>query len=310
MNISAASDPYLATVSAAAAATTPVASSPADHGWRSTWLGRHRVGVFLVLAFALSWWPWPLALTNPASNAQVSFGPIIAAFLVAAVAGGRRRLVRLLRAVVRWRVPWSRYLIALAGPFLVTAVIAVLAGSFAVIDPAAVSEAFGWSTWSAVPLIFATTALLGGPLFEEVGWRGFLLEELQRRRTVLVSTAGVALVWAAWHLPLLISEPTGQRPPLPFVVWILGQAVVLTWIYNISSGSVLLAILFHTAANVSGRLLLEPYVGQDGFLGLWSLMAAAYALVAVVLLGATRGRLGLGSTTPTHGPATDRTATS
>ena len=114
MNISAASDPYLATVSAAAAATTPVASSPADHGWRSTWLGRHRVGVFLVLAFALSWWPWPLALTNPASNAQVSFGPIIAAFLVAAVAGGRRRLVRLLRAVVRWRVPWSRYLIALA----------------------------------------------------------------------------------------------------------------------------------------------------------------------------------------------------
>lgn len=295
MNISADGDPYLTTVSTAAAATTPVPGSPADPGWRSTWVGRHRIGVFVFLAFALSWWAWPLALLNPASSAQVSFGPIIAAFLVAAVAGGRGQVVRLLRAVVRWRVPWSRYVIALAGPFLVTAVVAVLAGSFGVINSAAVGEAFGWSAWSAVPLLFVTTALLGGPLFEEVGWRGFLLDELQRRRTVLVSTVVVGLVWAAWHLPLLISEPTGQRPPLPFLVWILGQAVMLTWIYNISSGSVLLAILFHTAVNVSARLLLEPFVGQEGFLSLWWLLAAAYALVAILLLGATRGRLGLGT---------------
>jgi membrane protease YdiL (CAAX protease family) len=310
MNISTPNDPYLATVSAVAARTTPVAGSAPDLGWRSTWVGRHRVGVFLVLAFALSWWAWPLAVRNPASSAQVSFGPIIAAFSVAAVAGGRHQVARLLRAVVHWRVPWSRYVIAVAGPFFVAAVIAMLASSFALIDPAAVGEAFRWSTWSAVPLLFVTTALLGGPLFEEVGWRGFLLDELQQRRTVLVATVVVALVWAAWHLPLLISEPTGQRPPLPFLVWILGQAVVLTWIYNISSGSVLLAILFHTAANVSGRLLLEAYVGQQGFLSLWWLMAAAYALVALVLLRATRGRLGLGPTTPPHGPAIDRTATS
>jgi CAAX protease family protein len=179
-----------------------------------------------------------------------------------------------------------------------------------VIAPPSISEAFGWSTWSAVPLLFATTALLGGPLFEEVGWRGFLLDELQRRRSVLVSTAVVALVWAAWHLPLLISEPTGQRPPVPFVVWVLGQAVLLTWIYNTSAGSVLLAILFHTAVNVSTRLLLEPFLGQEGFLGVWWLLAAAYALVALVLLGATRGRLGLSPTTSSRGPAADRTATS
>ena len=86
MNISAADDRYLTTVSAAAAATTPVAGSPAGHGWRSTWVGRHRVGVFLILAFALSWWTWPLTVLSPESSAQVSFGPIIAAFLVAAVA--------------------------------------------------------------------------------------------------------------------------------------------------------------------------------------------------------------------------------
>jgi membrane protease YdiL (CAAX protease family) len=309
MNISTPNDPYLATVSAVAARTTPVARFAPDLGWRSTWVGRHRVGVFLVLAFALSWWAWPLAVRNPASSPQVSFGPMIAAFSVAALAGGRHQVVRLLRAVVHWRVPLSRYVIAVAGPFLITGIVAVSAIAFGVIDPAPVSDAFGWSSWSAVPLLFVMTALLGGPLFEEVGWRGFLLDELQRRRPVVVSTLAVALVWAAWHLPLLISEPTGQRPPLPFVVWILGQAFVLTWIYNTSAGSVLLAILFHTAVNVSTRLLLEPFAGQPGFLGVWWLLAAAYALLAFVLLGATRSRLGIGPAT-SRGAAADRTATS
>jgi membrane protease YdiL (CAAX protease family) len=299
-------DPYLAGVANATAQTAPAPGPRPEHGWRSTWIARHRVGVFLVLAFALSWWSWPLTMLNPTSSAMVSFGPIIAAVVVATVAGGRHRLLRLLKAVVRWRVPWPRYLIALAGPFLIVGVAGALAAALGVVGSASLGDAFGWSTWSGVPLLFVTTTLLGGPLFEEVGWRGFLLEELQQRHPVLMSTAVVAVVWAVWHLPLLISEPTGQRPPLPFLVSILGQAVVLTWIYNTSSGSVLLAILFHGAANVAGRLLLEPIVGQDGFGAVWWLIAAAYALVAVVLLGVTRGRLGRGLSTTAAGPEADR----
>lgn len=281
-----------------AQATAPAHNSRLEEGWRSNWIARHRIGVFLALAFALSWWPWPLAVLNPESTAMVSFGPIIAAVVVTAIAGGRRRLGALLKAVVRWRVSWSRYVIALAGPFLIAGATGALAIAFDVVNPSSLGDAYGWSTWSALPLLLVTTALLGGPLFEEVGWRGFLLDQLQRRRTVLVSTAVVAIVWAAWHLPLLISEPTGQRPPLPFLVWVLAQTVLLTWIYNTSSGSVLLVILFHAAANVAGRLLLEPFVGQNGFTVVWWLMAAAYALVAVVLMWRTRGRLGLASNRP------------
>ena len=295
MTIPAAEYPYMAAISDSAPAPAHAPSARLEEGWRSTWIARHRIGVFLALAFALSWWPWPLAVLNPESTAMMPFGPIIAAVVVTAVAGGPRRLVGLLRAVVRWRVSWSRYVIALAGPFLIAGVIGALAIAFEVVRPASLGDAFGWSTWSALPLLLVTTAFLGGPLFEEVGWRGFLLDELQRRRTVLVSTAVVAMVWAVWHLPLLISEPTGQRPPFPFLVWVLGQAVVLTWIYNTSSGSVLLAVLFHAAANVAGRLLIEPFLGQDGFVVVWWLMAAAYALGAAVLIWRTRGRLGRGA---------------
>ncbi|HZA05610.1 MAG TPA: CPBP family intramembrane glutamic endopeptidase [Propionibacteriaceae bacterium] len=289
MSISAADDPYLAMVSDSAAATTPE-PDPRPAGVRRTrWVARHRIGAFLVLAFALSWWPWPLALLNPASTAMVSFGPLIAAVVVAALAGGRPRLLGLLRGVGRWRVPWSRWALALVGPFLAAGAVGALALTAGIVEPSSLAAGLDWSTWSAVPLLLVTTALLGGPLFEEVGWRGFLLEELQRRRSALASTLLVALIWSVWHLPLLISEPTGQRPPLPFVVWIVAQAVLFTWLYNTSSGSVLLAIVFHATINVSTRLLLEPLVGQDNFAVIWWLMAAAYCLVAAVVLVWTRG---------------------
>ena len=45
-----------------------------------SWIHRHRLGAFLVLAFGLSWWPWPLALVEPDSEPMVWFGPLIAPY--------------------------------------------------------------------------------------------------------------------------------------------------------------------------------------------------------------------------------------
>jgi hypothetical protein len=78
----------------------------------------------------------------------------------------------------------------------------------------------------------------------------------------------------------------------------------LTWIYNISAGSILMATVFHAAANVAGRLLLEPVLGADGFLTLWWLMAAGYALAAVVVIARTRGHLGTDTSHPLASTAT------
>jgi membrane protease YdiL (CAAX protease family) len=260
---------------------------------RSSWVARHEVAAFLFLSFALSWWVWPLTWANPDSVAMLPVGPLIAAFAVAALAGGRGEVTDLLRAIVRWNVRWRWYVVALAGPFAVVAVTGVTLLLLGVVESNHLREDYGWSTWMGLPLLLLSTGLLGGPLFEEVGWRGFLLPRLQQRHTALLSTAVVAGVWATWHLPLLVSEPTGQRPPLPFIVWILAQAVLLTWLYNSTGGSVLLAILFHTAVNSASRILLEPFLGEDGFLALWWLMAALYVLAAALVVWLTQGRLGL-----------------
>ena len=258
---------------------------------RSNWFARHPVAAFIVLAFVLSWWVWPFALVNPDSVAMLSFGPLIAAVVVAALAGGPGRVMTLLRAMVHWRVRWSWYVFAIAGPMFIAAVAGSMVIGLGIVETSQPGQEFGWSTWAGLPLLFLATGLVGGPLFEEPGWRGFLLPELERRHTALRATVVVAVVWALWHLPLLISEPTDQRPPLPFVVWILAQAVLLTWLYN-ATGSVLMAILFHTAANTANRILLEPFLGADGFMATWWVMAALYGVAAALAIWWTRGRLG------------------
>ena len=78
--------------------------------------------------------------------------------------------------------------------------------------------------------------------------------------------------------------------------------MIYTWVYNNTGGSILLAILLHAASNDAtqwlGTLLSEsglqpPQVGVAGFLATsnW-INVIAYGLVALLLIVATRGRLG------------------
>ncbi len=39
------------------------------------------------------------------------------------------------------------------------------------------------------------------PFIEELGWRGYVLDRLQEKRSALVSTLILGLVWSLWHLP-------------------------------------------------------------------------------------------------------------
>ena len=74
---------------------------------------------------------------------------------------------------------------------------------------------------SAVGFTFLSTLIIVG-LFEEVGWRGFALPRLQRRLDALWAALVLGVLWALWHLPELISDPTRQRLRCN-VVWALAS---------------------------------------------------------------------------------------
>ena len=139
----------------------------------------------------------------------------------------------------------------------------------------------GYTDWSSIVVTLVSTIVIVG-LFEELGWRGFALPRLQRRQPALRAALLLGAIWALWHLPELISDPTGQRPPVQFVVGILAQSVVLAWLYNSTNASLPIVILFHATLNTAGRFILPGFV--DGYYQLaWWIMTAIYVLIAVVV---------------------------
>src|SRR5215212_2977575 len=246
------------------------------------WLKRHDLSVFLILAFALSWFIWPLVLANPNSVPMIPYGPFIAVFVVLALTRGWTGVRDLLASMARLRVGSRWYAVALLVPIAITLVALYLAALFGAPTPTAADFA-GWYT---LPLIFLSTTLINGPFTEEPGWRGFLLPRLQSKYAPLTASLIVGAIWATWHLPLLISDPTGQRPALQFVAMLLAQSVVFAWVYNGTRGSVLLVILMHGSANTIARML-APY--GDGRCRLRRILVAAGRAVVGRRPGSRRG---------------------
>lgn len=242
------------------------------------WAARHDLVLYFVLAYLLSWALWPLVILNPTSSPLVPFGPLIAAVIVALLAGGRYELWALLRQLGRWRVHPIWYVIALLGPFVLaglTALLAVAAG-------APVRGTGGYTDWRAITYFFLSTIVIVG-LFEEVGWRGFALPRLQRRLDAIWAALLLGVLWGLWHLPELISDPTGQRPPMQFLIWALALSVIFSWLYNSTNGSLPIVIICHAAIDTAGRFMLPEFVG-DGYQLVWWFMVALYVLVAVVVI--------------------------
>ena len=109
-----------------------------------------------------------------------------------------------------------------------------------------------------VPVILGAVLVLGlwfltYGLGEETGWRGYALPHLQSSRSATTATLVLALLWAGWHLPAFFYRDTYVAMGLlgfpMFAFSLLFAAMVFTWLYNATGGSVLLVIIFHACFN-------------------------------------------------------------
>jgi uncharacterized protein len=237
---------------------------------------------FFVLAYVFSWWPWPLAILGVASGSIIGFGPFLAALVVLALTGGRAGVVALLRRMVRWRVRPVWYAAALLLPVgiaLGATVLNVLLGA----QPPSAAELGAWP--GLIPTFFLLLLIPGiGGAWEEPGWRGYALPNLQVGRSALLASLILGIVWAFWHLPLMVAGVI----PWSDIAYVIVQSVVYTWLFNNTSGSVLLVMLFHTMNNViSGGFFHAMFSGADWVRQGWLLVAlwCAVALIAVVVDG-------------------------
>lgn len=240
---------------------------------------RSRSLAYVLLTFAISWSAWgALALHAVPSSLEVvlfvvgGLGPFLAALVLTAAGGESVRAW--LRTILRVRLAGRLYLIALllpAGLLLLGA--GIHWGAFGGASTPALLPPL-----AAFPMLFVYILLLGGGL-EEPGWRGYLQPLFERTASTPVAAVGIGVIWAAWHLPLFYIPGTiqhGMSFPL-YVPNVVGLSILLAYLTSAARGSVVLAIIFHAAANSMANYY--PIGGARGAVG-----PTGYAILTVLLL--------------------------
>jgi CAAX protease family protein len=276
-------------------------------------LAGHPLVAFFVLAYLLSWlvWsPWVLgedgagwlptrvapSMVGYLNAAAIFLGPAVAGIVMTAVTEGGPGVRALLGRVVRGRVDVGWWAVALVGvPLLAVLGATIYTGLLPDVAALGVPSFL----LSYVPS-FLLIAVLGGPLFEEIGWRGFALPRLQRIMHPAVASVALGLLWCFWHAPQFLSPTwaasSGGGGPVGILLYaltVVSFSIIITWIFNHTRASILIAVLVHTSIDAVSTVLPELYppdVAQSALP-----LVIAYGGTAVVLLAATRGRLGIRS---------------
>lgn len=262
-------------------------------------LKRQALVIAILLMFALT---WPIDLAHAgvlsfqvpfAVSILVGWGFVIASLLMTALTLGRQGVISLLKRLLIWRVGWKWYLVA-----------------FLLLPSLQVISVYVSAAWTQTPPDFSTIfarqifgpsanlLLLIVPFFlfdaiangEEIGWRGYVLPRLQAKHSALVSSLIVGVIWGLWHLPKYLNH-WNAFAFLCFMIAVLARAVLSTWLYNNTKGSLLLSVFFHASGNTGGILMPLANTVMDAnvyTLVIQTLVEVLAAIVVIVLAGPER----------------------
>lgn len=157
-------------------------------------------------------------------------------------------------------------------------------GGFTTEAVAEVVSELGMSDASGVQMVAVYTLVMGTIIFlrnslpgafgEELGWRGFLYPELQSMTSFTTASLIGGIVWALFHLPLILFADYHSSTPIMFqVVMFFISAIALTFVYNwfrAKSGSVWPCVILHASHNIFFLNVFDPlmvrYALTDFFL--------------------------------------------
>ena len=106
-------------------------------------------------------------------------------------------------------------------------------------------------TLGSYAICFAAT--LFGSHGEEIGWRGFMLPQLNKKYSLFASSLIVGLVWGIWHLRFQV----GLSAFGLFILGVISYSFLISWLCSKTKKSIFVAIVFHTVINMCSLILFE-----------------------------------------------------
>jgi membrane protease YdiL (CAAX protease family) len=278
------------------------ASAPRNLQW---WMRQHPLFFFFLMSYAFTWIvliPYILSAWG-ILNGGFDFlyiikpfvGPTLAAIIMTYITEGKEGLLRLRKRLGQRRASWQWYLfILVAIPALIFLGITIQPGTLA-------------SFQGLTPRLLVTYPLyfvivfFGVALPEEIGWRGFALPRMQPRYGPLWGTLLLGVLWSFWHLPFFLTPAHGGGPGTSFATFltsfsyffllVMAIAIIFTWVFNHTGGSIFISNLVHAAIDTPQLVWIPLFLALDETrLNLASLIAFGVPALLIVIL--TRGRLG------------------
>ena len=282
---------------------------------------RHPVGTFLAFAYTASAAIFAIPFMSKAGIGVIdlelpgvapfillsAIALVVSAFVTTALADGRAGVREYRKRVFHFRVHPKFYaaaIVALPGTAVVTATVVSGAAPVAAIaaNPVIVLGV----------VISAVFAFALVNWWEEAAWTGFALERIQPRIGPMRASVVTTWMQAVVHLPLVFvagGVTDGRVAPeaIPFYLVALfvlpiPVRIVLTYLYNASGRSVPIAGLYHAGLGVATGVAFIPVIAPDVNP---ALVYAGFAVLAAIVAGVTRGRLGYRSEASTVAQSTE-----
>lgn len=272
-----------------------------------TFIRKHPVASYFVLAFALSWsgivaivgrGPLPA----PPADAERLFvwvylamlvGPPVAGVTMTAVVSGRSGLRDFRARFLTWRVPVRWYAIALlTAPLVLSLTLVVLSRMSSDFAPAILTTSTAAMgvirSASRMSLVFTGLLVgLGAGLFEELGWTGFATPTMRARTAPFPAGLVIGIAWGAWHFLAILwgsGNAIGSTPiPLYLTVALFSflppYRVLMTMVFD-QTRSTLVAVLMHASLTAS-MIILGPAASASPIAYDLTLAAVLWVVVGV-----------------------------
>jgi membrane protease YdiL (CAAX protease family) len=269
---------------------------------------------YFIITFAISWGGVILVMSAfggiPATKEQFDTqipiaipvmlgGPSVAGLLLTGLVYGRAGFRDLLSRLLKWRVSFRWYAIALlAGPLVLLASLLALS----LFSPVFLPGIFVSNNKASI-LLFGVVAALVTGLLEELGWTGFAVPRLRLRYSILTTGLIVGVLWGAWHIIGQVVMASGMYSgALHLPIFLIGNTIgllvgqllafrILTvWVYD-RTGSLLVAMLMHVTLTAA-TMIFEPLAISGVPLFIYGLVSAvAMWVIAIAVAAANRGQL-------------------